>query len=164
MKVVPKRRRRQQKTDYAMRMKLLQHGSGRVAFRKTNRRIIGQYIESKEAQDKVVFSVDSKSLINLGWPKEKSGSLKSLPASYLTGFLLGKKMIKNGNNKAIFDIGLQRSVKKSRMYAFLKGIIDAGVAINTDKSALPNEDMINGKNPELSHAFINTRKKIENGK
>ena len=89
MKTIRKRRK-QGKTNYLKRIKLLKSGKPRVVFRKTNRYIIAQYIISKEAKDSISIGINSKILLNYGWPKEKMGSLKSLPASYLTGYLMGK--------------------------------------------------------------------------
>ncbi len=106
---VPKRRRREGKTDYRARIALLKSGKPRVVVRKTNRYIIAQLVKSKEAQDSVAIGVTSKHLLKYGWPQELSGSLKSIPASYLTGYLLGKKMLKINESKAILDIGLARS-------------------------------------------------------
>jgi len=135
-----KRRRKECKTDYKARLGLLKSGKPRVVVRKTNRYIIGQVVITDIAQDKVVISVSSKELLSQGWPKELSGSLKSLPACYLTGFLLGKKSkeIKEG----ILDIGLQRNVKGSRLYAFLKGLVDAGFGLPHNEESLPNNEML----------------------
>jgi len=47
-----KKRRKQNKTDYLGRLKLLKSGKPRVVFRRTNKYIIVQYITSKQAQDK----------------------------------------------------------------------------------------------------------------
>ena len=85
-----KRRRKQGKTDYKKRMNLLKGLRPRVTFRKTNRYLVVQYILSNEAQDKIVFGITSKKLLKYGWPKNFEGSLKSIPASYLTGYLFGK--------------------------------------------------------------------------
>ena len=67
---VPKRRRKEGKTEYNKRLGLLKGKKPRVVFRKTNRYIISQYITSEEAQDKVEFSITSKILMKYGWPKE----------------------------------------------------------------------------------------------
>ncbi|GAJ13133.1 unnamed protein product, partial [marine sediment metagenome] len=88
-----KRRRKEYKTDYSKRIKLLKSGAPRVVFRKTNRYLIAQYVISKEAQDKIEFGINSKHLMKYGWPKESKGSLKSISAAYLTGILVGKKII-----------------------------------------------------------------------
>ena len=104
-----RRRRKEGKTDYKARIGLLKSGKARVIVRKTNRYIIGQIVVSEDAKDRIVVGVNSRELIEKGWPKEMSGSLKSMPAAYLAGFFLGKKSaeIKEG----ILDIGLQRNIK-----------------------------------------------------
>ncbi len=134
-----KRRRKEGKTDYKARLGLLKSDRPRVVVRKTNRYIIGEIITTDVAQDKVVVYVNSKELLSKGWPKELAGSLKSLSACYLTGYLLGKKSkIKEG----IFDIGLQRNVKKSRLFAFLKGLVDSGFNISYNEEVLPNKEIL----------------------
>jgi len=129
MKTV-KKRRKQNKTDYGGRLKLLKSGKPRVVFRRTNKYIIAQYVVSKEAQDKVVFGVNSKDLMKHGWEK---GSLKSIPASYLTGYLIGKQIIKKKLETPIVDFGMVRVLHKTKTYAFLKGLIDSGVGIKCEK-------------------------------
>ena len=142
MKTV-KKRRKQNRTDYLNRLKLLKSGKPRVIFRKTNNYIITQYVTSKQAQDKIEFGVNSKDLMKHGWAKE-SGSLKSIPASYLTGYLIGKQIIKKGVETPIVDFGMIRVLQKSKTYAFLKGLIDSGVKIKCDEG-FPDENKIKGK-------------------
>ena len=127
-----KKRRKQNKTDYLGRLKLLKSGKPRVVFRRTNKYIIVQYITSKQAQDKIVLGFTSKDLMNYGW-KNESGSLKSIPASYLTGYLIGKQIIKKGLETPIVDFGMIRVLHKTNTYAFLKGLIDSGVKIKCEK-------------------------------
>jgi len=159
---INKRRRIEGKTNYKKRIRLLKAGAGRIVFRKTNKYIIGQYIKSKEAQDSVARGIDSKILIKYGWPKEASGSLKSLPACYLTGLLLGRKIIdKEGKTKAVLDIGLLRNTPKSRMYAFLKGVIDAGVDIPCS-AEFPDESRIFGRHLKKNINFEKIKEKIKN--
>ena len=59
----PKRRRKENKTDYLKRLKLLKSERARIVFRKTNKYIISEYVKSEDAQDKVIFGFDSKSLM-----------------------------------------------------------------------------------------------------
>jgi len=127
-----KKRRRQNKTDYLGRLKLLKSRKPRVIFRKTNKYIITQYVTSKQAQDKIILGVTSKDLIEHGWEKD-SGSLKSIPASYLTGYLIGKKIIKRKLETPIVDFGMTRVLHKTKVFGFLKGLIDAGVKIDCKK-------------------------------
>lgn len=159
MRTIKKRRRLEGKTDYRARLGMLKSNKSRVVFRKTNKYIIGQFIKSDEAQDKVSIGISSKDLEGFGWPKEASGSLKNLAASYLTGFMLGKKVIdKEGKVNAIFDIGLGRNIPKSRAYAFLRGVIDAGLAIACEKEVLPEEAKIKSR----QNNFDKIKEKIEN--
>ena len=88
-----KRRRQENKTDYGKRIKVLKGGIPRIVFRKTNKYVIIEYVTSKNAQDKVELGTTSKELLLQGWPKDWSGSLKSIPAAYLTGLLFGKKIL-----------------------------------------------------------------------
>jgi len=67
-----------------------------------------------------------------GWKKE-SGSLKSIPASYLTGYLIGKQIIKKSLETPIVDFGMIRVLHKTKVFGFLKGLIDAGVGIDCEK-------------------------------
>ena len=69
-------------------------GIPRVVFRKTNKYVIAEYTTSKATQDKIELGTTSKVLLMHGLPKELSGSLKSTPAVYLTGFYLEKKFLR----------------------------------------------------------------------
>ena len=141
-----KRRRNENKTDYGKRMKLLTSRKPRLVLRKTNRYVLGQYVTSKETQDKVELSANSKDLLEHGWPKEFEGSLKSIPAAYLTGFLIGKKIVKAKKENPIADFGMMRAIQKSKLYSFIKGVVDAGVKIPHDPKVFPEEGRISGKN------------------
>ncbi|MDP3881638.1 MAG: 50S ribosomal protein L18 [Nanoarchaeota archaeon] len=139
MTKVLRRRRFEAKTDYRSRLDLLKSSFPRLIIRKTNRQIIVQIIESKDAQDKVLFSAASKDLLTQGWPKDLAGSLKSKPAAYLTGYLLAKRAV-GKTKKAILDTGLNRNVKKSRLYSALKGVIDGGIEIPHKEDVLPSDE------------------------
>jgi len=156
-----KRRRNENKTDYLKRFKLLKSERPRIVFRKTNRYIIAQCVTSQDAQDKIEIGITSKNLLNYGWPKDFEGSLKSIPASYLTGFLLGKKIMEK-KFSPIVDLGMLRVLHKTKIYAFLKGLIDAGVKIECDKKMFPEEARISGKNmkKDFSKEFAAIKTKI----
>ncbi|MBU0894331.1 MAG: 50S ribosomal protein L18 [Nanoarchaeota archaeon] len=155
-----KRRRKESKTNYSKRIKLLKSMSPRIVFRKTNKYLIAQYILSKEAQDKVEIGVNSKDLIKYGWPKEFIGSLKSIPAAYFTGFLIGEE-IKTKKETPIIDFGMIRNLHKTKIYAFLKGLVDAGVKIKTKEKVFPSEDIIKGSNLKNKIPFEEIKSKIE---
>jgi len=139
---VPYRRRREGKTDYHRRKKLLLSGLPRLVARKTNKHVIAQMIEASVEGDKVIASAHSSELRKkYGW----LGSLKSLPAAYLTGLLCGYRALEKGIKKAILDIGLQASSRGGRVFAVLKGCLDAGVEIPHGEEILPDEDRIKGQ-------------------
>jgi large subunit ribosomal protein L18 len=137
-----KRRRRECKTDYKLRLSLLKSPKPRIVIRRTNRYLIVQAIASKEAQDKVIQGVSSKDLIANGWDEKFAGSLKSVPAAYLTGMLLAKKV---KEKDFIVDIGMAKNIAGNRIYAVVKGLIDGGLKINADAKAFPSEDRLNGE-------------------
>ena len=159
-----KRRRKENKTDYLKRLKLLKSGLPRIVFRKTNKYVISQYVTSKQTQDKIEISINSKNLLKYDWPKEFEGSLKSIPASYLTGFLIGKKIIKNKKEMPIVDFGMIKAHHKTKIFGFLKGVVDAGVKIKHDKKVFPNQDTITGKHlkKDFTKIFDKVKAKIEN--
>jgi large subunit ribosomal protein L18 len=144
----PRRRRLEAKTDYKARLALLKSGRPRLVVRKSNRYIIAQIVESDIAQDKVIAGANSKVLLSRGWPKEMAGSLKSLSAAYLTGFILGKIAQEKKVKEAILDMGMYRTVKGSRIYAVLKGAVDAGIKIPHNAEMLPSEEKIKNEKTE----------------
>ena len=144
MKILAKRRRLENKTNYSKRLRLLEGRKPRVIIRKTNKYIIIQYIESAAAQDAVKVSVMSKDLLSYGWPEAKAGSLKSLGASYLTGILFGNKVKKLA--PAILDTGLIRSTKGSKIYAAVKGINESGFQLPCNEKVMPEEARIKSEN------------------
>ncbi|VVB82163.1 50S ribosomal protein L18 [uncultured archaeon] len=160
---ISKRRRTEGKTDYAKRIKLLKSETPRVVFRKTNRYILAEYVTSKAAQDKTEIGIISKKLMEFGWPKEFEGSLKSVPASYLTGFLMGKEILKNKLKTPIVDFGMTRVIAGNKGFAFIKGLVDAGIKINGAEENFPSEERISGKNlkKDFSKTFKEIKSKIE---
>ncbi len=137
-----KRRRRENKTDYKARRILLTSGLPRIVVRRTNKYFIIQAVESDEAQDKVVATITSKDLVKNGWDSKASGSLKSIPAGYLTGMLMAKKL-KSG--KYIMDLGMIRTLKGGRIFAVVKGLIDGGLDISANEKVFPSEERLNGE-------------------
>ncbi len=142
---VQKKRRRQNKTDYLKRIKLLKSEKPRIVFRKTNKYLIAQYVTSNEAQDKIVFGISSKDLLKYSWPESAKNSLKSISASYLTGYLVGGKILKEKLEQPIVDFGMIRVLHKNKIFGFVKGLIDAGLKIPCKKEAFPEDERINGE-------------------
>ncbi|MBT8172366.1 50S ribosomal protein L18 [Candidatus Bathyarchaeota archaeon] len=140
---VPFRRRRDGKTNYRSRKALILSHIPRLAVRLTLKNTIIQVIEADPIGDKVIVSAHSRELIKTyGW----KGSGGNIPSAYLTGLLCGYKVIsKGGIDKVILDIGLHIPSKGTRIFAALKGIIDAGVEVPHGEDILPEESRINGK-------------------
>jgi large subunit ribosomal protein L18 len=158
-----KRRRIENKTDYLTRIKLLKSGSPRLVFRKTNRYLIAQYVLSKEAQDSIKIGLTSKKLLEYGWPEELKGSLKSLSAAYLLGFLISKEIIKEKLKKPIIDFGMLRSLHKTRLFAFVNGVTDGGLDMTTKEETFPEKERIERKHLKNLH-FEKIKLNIENKK
>lgn len=135
------RRRRESKTDYSARLKLLTSELPRMVIRKSIKYIRVQIIDYEVEGDKTVAAVSSGDLVGMGW----KFSCANTPAAYLTGLLLGKVAKEKKIKKAVLDMGLYPSVKGSKMYAVVKGAIDAGLEVSCDESVLPAEDRIKGE-------------------
>ena len=163
MRIMPKRRRLERKTNYTKRRALLEHSKSRIIIRKSNKQITIQYVESKEAQDSVKVSVISGELIKYGWPEAKSGSLKNLAAAYLTGLLFGNNVKNNKalGGKVILDTGLIRSTPGSRVYAAVNGIIDAGIELPCDKKVFPSKERI--ENDKVKEFFNKVKDNVMKG-
>ncbi|HHT19010.1 MAG: 50S ribosomal protein L18 [Euryarchaeota archaeon] len=135
------RRRREGKTDYGARLKLIALDKHRLVVRVTGNHTTAQIVDVELSGDQTVVSAHSQELKNMGW----LASGKNTSAAYLTGYLCGKKAVKEGINAAVMDIGLQSSTKGSRVYAVLKGAIDAGLEIPYKDVVLPDEDRVKGE-------------------
>ncbi|RDD52918.1 MAG: 50S ribosomal protein L18 [Candidatus Korarchaeota archaeon NZ13-K] len=135
------RRRREGKTDYLKRLALLKSRKPRVVVRRTNRYVIVQFVRFREEGDEVMAYAFSKELERYGWIYGG----KNLPAAYLTGYLAGLRARKAGISEAILDIGRFPSTRGSRLYAALKGVLDAGVEVPHSDEILPDEERIRGE-------------------
>ena len=138
------KRRRQGKTDYHRRLRLLRSGAPRAVVRVSNTQVICQLVSYNPGGDAILHSVNGKSLTDsCAWPED--ASKKSIPACYVAGYALGKKAVSAGNHEAVLDIGLAASSPGSRVFSALKGMIDAGLDIPHGASVLPSEERLSGK-------------------
>lgn len=138
---VPFRRKREGRTNYKKRVKLVLSRVPRLVIRPSNKHMIVQLFETKSNGDFVIASSNSSELKKYKW-KADCGNV---PAAYLTGLIAGFKAIEKGAKKAVLDTGLNVSSKGSRIYAALKGALDAGMEIPHGKEILPDMDRIKGK-------------------
>ena len=156
------RRRRSGETDYRRRLKLLKSGKARAVVRISNTRVVCQVVSWMDDGDKVELSVTGDDLVSrYGWPE--ANSRKNIPASYLVGYALGKSALAAGHDEAVLDIGLAASSNGNRVFAALKGMVDAGLEIPHGESVLPVEDRLNGAHIDESYASVveATKSKIE---
>jgi large subunit ribosomal protein L18 len=138
---VPFKRRLEKKTDYRKRLRLLYSKEKRLVVRKSLNHIRSQIIEFKMKGDNTLVSASSQELKKFGW----EGSTGNITSAYLTGLLIGKKALNKKINSAVLDTGHQTNVKGSRIYAVLKGVLDAGLSIPHSPDVLPSEERIKGK-------------------
>ena len=137
---VPYRRRREAKTDYKSRRILATSERPRLVVRFSNKNITIQLVESKIIGDKVLTQANSSELDKYGW----LGGKKSTPAAYLLGMMAGRKALKAGVEKANLDIGLARPTQGSKVFAALKGALDAGLEVPCDSDILPEAGRMDG--------------------
>jgi len=135
------RRKREGKTDYRKRLSMLQTHRPRLVVRKSLQNMVCQIVGFESAADKVLVCAHSSELKKYGWKY----SFGNVPAAYLSGFLLGVKALQNNVKEAIVDLGLQAPVAGSRLYAVVKGVVDAGLGVPCDKGIFPSEERITGK-------------------
>ncbi len=139
------RRKRELRTNYKKRLHLLLSKKPRLVVRFTNQQIIAQVITFTGKGDEVIAAVTSRALVKMGW----NYSCKNIPAAYLTGMLIARRALKEGCNDVIFDTGLLFPLHKGKVYAFLKGAIDAGLGVPAgDESIFPSHERISGKHIE----------------
>jgi large subunit ribosomal protein L18 len=138
---VPFRRRREGKTNYHVRYKLILSKKPRVVVRKSNASTTLQLVVAEQMGDKTLLTVNSKELKNFGY----TFSTGNLPAAYLTGLLFGKKMLALGESQGIADIGLHASTRGNRIYAAIKGVVDAGVNVPHSPEIFPDDERIRGE-------------------
>lgn len=161
------RRRREGKTDYFARRKLVCQDKNkynspkyRLVVRITNRRIITQIIYATILGDRVLTQADSKELTKYGCPIGHT----NYAACYATGLLIARRAldligmadsikgveeanaeefhVEDEDNerkpfKVILDVGLIRTIPSSRVFGILKGAVDGGLHIPHSVSKMP---------------------------
>ena len=139
---VPFRRRREGKTNYRSRRALILSKLHRLAVRGTLKHTTAQIIKAKTTGDKVIASAHSRELKKTyGW----QGGCGNTPAAYLTGLLCGYRATAHKVKKAVLDIGLHSPSRGARVFATLKGVLDAGITVPHKEDVLPDETRIRGQ-------------------
>jgi len=153
------RRRREGKTDYRARKRLVAQDKNkynsprfRLVVRFTNTDVITQIVSSKITGDFVVSAAYSHELPRYGAP----GGLTNYAAAYATGLLIARRTLTKFNladkyagvskvtgedynveeNEegprpflALLDVGLRRTTTGSKVFAVLKGATDGGLNV-----------------------------------
>lgn len=135
------KRRKEGKTNYKARLKLSAIDKSRLVVRISNQHVIAQIINITKDGDETIVSAHSKELEKLGW---KAGG-KNTSAAYLTGYLCGIRALNKEIEESTLDIGLKSSLRGSKIYAALKGAVDAGLKLPYDERIIPGEDRITGE-------------------
>lgn len=120
--VVPFRRRKEKATNYEKRLGLVKSGKPRMVVRRSNRHVLVQLVEFSPSGDRVLISVNSRSLKKFKW-----ASRRNLPTAYLAGFYAGVLGKKAGVKEFVLDIGLVPPVVGGLPFAAQKGAVDAGL-------------------------------------
>ncbi len=138
--VVKYKRRRKGLTNYNKRLKLLKSDKLRFVVRASKNSTNCQLIEYHPDGDKTLINFNSLELKKYGY----KGHTGNISAAYFAGFACGLKAIKENKKEAVLDTGLHRLTKGCRVYAALKGAVDAGLKINHNEKIFPNERRIQG--------------------
>lgn len=148
------RRRKEGKTDFRQRLRLLLSQKPRVVVRKSLKHIVVQLVYPGEQGDITLSSAISSELKKFGLKRTGNTS-----AAYLTGLLFGLRATKVAK-EAVLDIGLHTSSPGSKIYAALKGMTDAGMSIPHDPVMFPPEERIKGENIAEDLSFDEIKEKV----
>lgn len=133
------KRIRSDKTNYRKRAALLIGRHSFVTVKVSDQNVAAQVLKPTPTGDIVIASAHSRELAKQDW----KGAFNNLPACYLTGLLMGKKMLEKGVKNAVLYIGKDHFT--SRVAACLKGIVDSGVTMPVSEESLPPEERITGR-------------------
>lgn len=134
------RRKREGRTDYRLRLKLLTSGVPRIVPRVSLNHVCVQVVEYSKDGDRVIASAHSKELKKFGW----KGGTSNLPAAYLAGLLCGYRAARAGVEECVLDMGGFTPSPGCRVFSAIKGALDAGLKV-PHGDVLPAEERISGK-------------------
>lgn len=140
-KRVPFRREREGRTDYRYRIDLLRSGKPRLIARISLRHIRAQVATPASEGDKIFASAYSKELSNFGW----KGYTANTSAAYLVGLLCGYRAKQEGIGEGILDINRHVSSPEAKVFAVLKGALEAGLMVPHDEDVLPSDARCRGE-------------------
>lgn len=135
------RRRREGKTDYGARINLIDYDKSRLVVRISNTQATVQIVDYTPEGDITVASAVGKQLSNYGY----LGNTGNITGVYLTGYLCAKRALNKGVEEAILDIGLKSPIRGSKIFAALKGAVDAGLDVPHGDFIFPEDERIRGE-------------------
>ena len=138
---VPMRRRREVRTDYHQRLRLLKSGDPRLVARRSNAHVTAQFVAPGSAGDETLAHAHSSDLAAFGWEAPTG----NLPAAYLTGLLAGRRAQDAEIDTAVLDIGMNTATPGSKLFAVQEGAIDAGVEIPHNESVFADWERTRGE-------------------
>ena len=180
---VKNKRRRQGKTDYYARKRLVQQDKNkyntpkyRLVVRFTSTRVIAQVVFATIQGDRVFAQADSNELRRFGL----TAGLTNYASAYATGLLIARRLLKKvelhgayeGNKapetayraeehcedrrpfKVILDVGLKSTSTGSKVFSVLKGVADGGVNIPYSNSRFPG---FNSESPNDDNKVLRDR-------
>ncbi|MFW6004595.1 MAG: 50S ribosomal protein L18 [Halodesulfurarchaeum sp.] len=138
---VSMRRRREVRTDYHQRLRLLKSGKPRLVARVSNQHARAQLVTLSSDGDETIAKAMSADLADFGWEAPTG----NLPAAYLTGLLAGTRALEAGLTEAVLDIGLNSATPGAKVFAIQEGAIDAGLAIPHNESVFAEWERTSGE-------------------
>lgn len=142
-------RRIRGRTDYRQRLRFLESGLTRLVVRKSNNSITVQFVDYDPKGDKVVSSARALDLGKYGFDMHKG----NLAAAYLTGYLAGKRALKsNVSNDCIVDKGLNKVFFQGRIFAAVKGAMDAGINVRAGEIEFAPDERLKGEHLKAEKA------------
>ncbi|MFX0093114.1 MAG: 50S ribosomal protein L18, partial [Candidatus Hodarchaeota archaeon] len=91
--------------------------------------------------DEILISAHTKELEKYGW----KGGCSNVSAAYLVGLLAGLKAKKRNISSAILDIGLTVPVYGSKVFATLRGVVEAGLNVPHSDVVFPPNERVEGR-------------------
>ena len=148
-------------TNYNQRLRLLKSNLPRAVIRRSNKNMLVQFVNYGADGDQITTSAKANELTKLGYNLNTG----NLVASYLTGYLAGKRALNKGlKSEVIVDFGLQKSHYGGNLYSAVKGIKDSGVKIRVSDVVFPTEERLGGSHLSVKDAnkvIEKTKKAIE---
>jgi len=139
---VPKRRRREGKTNYYKRYRMILSAHLRFVVRKTNKYVWVQVVKALPQGDHVIAAAHSRELVKrYGW---KAGT-HNVPSAYLTGLLAALRALKAGVTYAVPDIGLHKPTRGAMVFAAIKAANDVGLKVPVSDEVVPSDERIRGE-------------------